>query len=204
VTPGQFNSTVQQLIPTVDTSILNTVWKLYPSPNSNNSTSIASLNLTNFNDPSVLEFLENEVVSALYVPDNGTQYYTNQYERLRLAVTEGTITCNTVSLAFAKSNASYNYQFAMFPGLHGQDVYSTFHVPGSGTSTNVQNVTVANILQQYLINFAITGNPNGPSLPNFPQYGNATNVLQLNNTISVIPDGYATNRCAFWSEALFY
>lgn len=100
----------------------------------------------------------------------------------------------------AFKNQTYQYEFAMPPGIHGSDISSTFYNGGDG----VPSVPVALDLQRYITNFALTGNPNSPQAPYFPQYGQNNSVLILNTTIYTAVDADANARCNWWQKALYY
>lgn len=60
-------------------------------------------------------------------------------------------------------------------------------------------------LQEYITSFAASGVPGGPSLPQFPLYGNDSRILNLNATsITEITDPIAKERCLWWQKALYY
>lgn len=103
--------------------------------------------------------------------------------------------------------------------MHGVDILSTFY---QGQGTNLSQAIyapVANALQTYITNFAMTGDPNTPSLssasgpiPNFPVQGNNATEMLLNYTITsptsvvadigITRDDTVNNRCAFWQKGL--
>jgi carboxylesterase type B len=60
-------------------------------------------------------------------------------------------------------------------------------------------------MQEYITQFAKTGNPNIRGLPYFPMYGSNATVLALGpRTISPMRDPAASARCAWWQKGLFY
>jgi carboxylesterase type B len=87
------------------------------------------------------------------------------------------------------------------PALHGQDIAYTFF---NGPSNSVLSDLVAIALQEYITSFAIDGKPNGPALPMFPVYSNATEIIDLNvMNISTTMDPIANQRCNWWQKALY-
>ena len=67
------------------------------------------------------------------------------------------------------------------------------------------NDTTALALQDYITSFVINGVPGGPGIPQFPLYGNDSEVLNLNLTrISDLKDPSANARCAWWQKGLVY
>ena len=171
------------------------------------------------NAPAVTDTVLNYIVTTLYpAVYDGTYPWTSPIERTIQFVTEQIFTCNTNYLARAYNNQTYNYEFAVRPAVHGIDIYSTFY-QGQGTNLSLSIFApVANAMQTYITNFAMTGNPNTPSLisasgalPNFPMQGSNATEMRLNYTIGtagVVPDiGVATDptvnpRCAFWQKGL--
>jgi len=107
----------------------------------------------------------------------------------------------TTLLALSEKNA-YSYRFSVPPALHGDDIVYTFY---EGPATAVQNDTLALIMQDYITNFVINGDPNGPNLTTFPAYGTTQKVLDLNlTTIGVLDDNLANERCYWWQKALYF
>lgn len=61
-------------------------------------------------------------------------------------------------------------------------------------------------MQAYITEFAVTGNPNGrQGVPEFPVYGEESNLLDLNVTgIKVVTDDTDNERCNWWQKALYF
>ena len=153
--------------------------------------------------PNVTHYIEN----VLYPPAPGRPGtigltgYSDETGRLDLAISESSFTCNTFYLDKAFQNQTYAYQFSVPPGLHGQDVQYTFF---NGPNPAVTSGSIAIALQEYITSFAIKGVPSGPSLPRFPLYTNATDIIDLNATsITTILDPIANQRCNWWQQELY-
>jgi carboxylesterase type B len=111
------------------------------------------------------------------------------------------LSCNEFYLDKAFNNQTYAYQFSVPPALHGMDVAYTFF---NGPSTAVVSDPAAIALQEYITSFAINGVPSGLSLPMFPLYTNATDIIDLNATsITTIRDPIANSRCDWWQLELY-
>lgn len=131
--------------------------------------------------------------STIYPPARSVSDlpYNDDLERAALMTSEVLVTCNTYLLSLAYQNATYNYLFDVFPGLHGDDLHYTFGPDPSTRSPEVQLT-----IQSYIGQFSQTGDPNGNGLPQFKRYGGGSEVLRLS------PDGYngildpaASKRC---------
>lgn len=165
---------------------------------------------------SVIDYIVKDLYPAVY---DGTYPWTSPVDRTIRLVTEQIFTCNTNYLARAYGNQTHNYQFAVYPALHGEDVPSTFYV-GEGTNlTQAIVAPVAEAMQTYFTNFAMTGDPNSPSLtslggqlPYFPEQGDNATQMVFNYTLSaqgVQPligvgiDPTVNERCAWWQKGLY-
>ncbi|KAI9770428.1 MAG: hypothetical protein M1840_003314 [Geoglossum simile] len=150
--------------------------------------------------PSVINF----ILTTLYPPVfDGSFGYTNPTERLLVAISEFAFTCNANFFDRAL-NQTYAYMFSVPPALHGQDVPYTFYNGDGKPTEEVVNATVAYVLQKYITNFAKTGVPDGPGVPQFPSYGDNSTVISLNaTTISETRDPVSNARCEWWQKALY-
>ena len=61
---------------------------------------------------------------------------------------------------------------------------------------------LSGLMQGYVINFAKTGDPNGPGLPAWPQYRPDSKTIVVFDSTGAItePAGVYDDRCAFWDE----
>jgi len=88
------------------------------------------------------------------------------------------------------------------PSIHGQDIPYTYY---DGPSTSVENDTLAVHMQDYFTNFVIAGNPNGPGLLSFPEYGAESTLLNFNlSSISLTKDILSDTRCLWWQKGLYF
>lgn len=144
-------------------------------------------------------------------------------DRTITLITESIFTCNTNYLARAYRNQTYNYEFPVPPALHGSDIYSTFYQKGQSSNlSQALYAPVANTLQTYIVNFAMTGNPNLASLDlmqnvssgidSFLVEGSNAQEMRLNYTkmatdvlpdIGMTSDPTANARCEWWQKGLY-
>ena len=109
-------------------------------------------------------------------------------------------------------NPTYEYEFNhAIPGqqnaVHSADlpyVFGYFPKSGniSGKFTELDK-QIADLMQTYWTNFAKTGNPNGPGLPNWPQQDDTGTYIQIQQDGSVqTASGLRTAQCAVYREWL--
>ncbi|KAI0179714.1 alpha/beta-hydrolase [Hypoxylon sp. FL1284] len=118
----------------------------------------------------------------LYPDVDGAPYpWTTPRERAARLASDLEFVCTTRFLALARGNASFNYIFAYPPGWHAEDVpYAFFDGDTSTLDFGLPvNATLAHQLQDYLVAFAETGDPNRGGVVSFPVYGPEARVLQL-------------------------
>ncbi|KAK5416958.1 hypothetical protein LTR06_002945 [Exophiala xenobiotica] len=153
--------------------------------------------------PGITQTATNHVLNTLYPATyNGSYPYSSPLERAFLMVQEVIFACNTDYVNKAFGNQTFAYEFQVPPGFHGQDIAYTYYNYQGSSATVI--APLAEELQGYLVNFAKTGNPNGPGLPYFPIYGSNSSINALNATsIKQQRDDVANERCAWWGKGLF-
>ena len=93
---------------------------------------------------------------------------------------------------------------------HGLELFYVFNnwenaTLGSGKLFTAQDDSLQNNMLKYWVNFANTGNPNGNSLPNWPEYNDSTDCyMEINATSDGTKSGVRTEKCNFWDEASGY
>lgn len=155
--------------------------------------------------PNIVPSAADYITNALYPPIfDGSQGYSNQFERQWTVFADMVFDCNTVFLAQAFDNKTYAYEFSVPPGLHTQDLTFTFAF-GSKTRAPI-NATVASAMQEYIASFAVNGEPSAPAagLPRVPQYGLNRTLLNLTDGgLTIRKDSINDQRCAWWQKSLF-
>ncbi|KAI5249165.1 carboxylesterase family protein-like protein [Aureobasidium subglaciale] len=188
---------------------------LFTSPFINNNSALNEFLTMGFPALSYMPETLKYITETLYPPifdGSQAQNYTNQIGRVEAILSEAVFTCNAVWLNKAYNNETHAYLFNVPPSLHGQDIaYTYYNGNGSatagtgGTSLGVQNAPVALATQEYITEFAKTGNPNVRGAPFFPMYGSNATVQALGpRTIAPMRDPAASARCAWWQKGLFY
>lgn len=148
---------------------------------------------------------------------DGSYGYTSQFERGLITFQELFFTCNSPMLSWGLQNRTYNYIFAVPPGVHAQDVPYTFY---NGPETSVGGITpppttpaeiaVAGILQSWIATFVTRGTPRAGGVQSFEPYGSTANVLALgvnatSNTTDIsrgVDPAFLPGRCAWLSEVI--
>lgn len=134
--------------------------------------------------------------------------YASEFLRAVQIASDSAFSCSTRYLALAKGNDTYNYLFAYPPGYHGEDTSYTFFNGDTSTLDNGYPVDpeLAYALQDYIVGFAITGDPNdspaGAALE-FPKYGSNATVLEFAyEGLNTTHDDMDNARCTWWQLAL--
>ncbi|KAI1260291.1 carboxylesterase [Xylariaceae sp. FL1019] len=148
-----------------------------------------------------------EILTDVYPDVSPTTPWQTEFARAVQLVSEAFFTCTTAYLAEAKGNATYNYLFAYPPGYHGEDLPYTFF---NGDTTTLDdglpvNADLANALQEYIVAFTRTGNPNDNSagLPVFPRYGDDSTVIEFSTAgVTTSVDDVRNSRCEWWQQAI--
>jgi carboxylesterase type B len=131
--------------------------------------------------------------------------YNNTHGRQVLLASESVYTCLTYYFNSALKGRSYTYLFSVPPALHGQELYYVFYnEQATDLFHRPINVTLAHIVQDYWINFARTGSPNGEGLPHFAQWGNDSIVQGLSLAgVGPTPDTTDNARCRWWQLGFY-
>ncbi|MBL7936223.1 MAG: carboxylesterase family protein, partial [Bacteroidia bacterium] len=99
-------------------------------------------------------------------------------------------------------------QLAAFGSYHGMELFYVFNnwenaTLGSGPLFKAQDDSVQNVMLDYWVNFANTGNPNVSGLPNWPQYQNPTDCyLEIKATPNGNQCGLRTAQSNLWDNAV--
>ena len=91
----------------------------------------------------------------------------------------------------------YHFELAALPSkfhpgtfaFHSDDIEYVFGTLDTrpGWTIRPEDRTLSDQMMGYWTNFAKTGNPNGPGLPNWPEYGSDNAIIHLNNPITSGP-----------------
>jgi carboxylesterase type B len=144
-----------------------------------------------------------------YDPATSKSLVVNGYDsplgRQALISSDSIITCLIHHVNNAFKGRTYSYLFSTPPGLHGQELYYVFY---NEQSTDVFfrpiNVTLAHIMQDYWLNFAQFGDPNGEGLPHFAKWGDDKSVQGLSLAdVGPTQDDTDNERCRWWQLSLY-
>ncbi|KAH0429721.1 acetylcholinesterase [Colletotrichum camelliae] len=156
--------------------------------------------------------MEQEVYPPIF---DGSRGYTDNFERAYQGFGEFCFTCNQPFTSRGLGNATYNYQFAASPGVHGQDLGFTFYrgeaIDPAGAPfppTTDVDIAVSRILQSWIASFVTTGVPTAPNVTGFEPYGAEGNLLVLseaNNSTHVargVDPTLARGRCEWLAKRI--
>ncbi|KAH6677698.1 Carboxylesterase [Halenospora varia] len=160
---------------------------------------------------SVLSYIATDLYPPVF---DGSKNYTDQVGRTALTISESMFVCNTIALNQAKDGQTFAYLFAEPPGLHGADIGFTFYDPlqpdkrTSLVSSGAANVTVTDLIQDWVTSYAVDGIPRTSVLggPNLEISGLGSSLMNISSS-GVKPTAEAQgilDRCAFWQLALQY
>ena len=137
---------------------------------------------------------------------DGTYGYTTQFGRAASLVYDVVYACNTRFLGTAFGEHAHNYRFQYPPATHGQDVSYTFYNgdPNFPDPTLPVNAALAEIMQDYFVQFAIHRDPNNATLPHWPSYAKGSSILTFGaNGVGTSVDDVSKTRCDYWQSAPF-
>lgn len=136
--------------------------------------------------------------------------YNDTISRLAILIADLHINCNVYALLKAFNfSKSYAYLFHEGPCIHGEETPYTFYnycPTKDAYGFGVVNGTVARTLQDWIVNFVATGNPNGQGTAYISTYGeNRTMGLLSNEGLGLeITDPAGRARCEYWEKELSY
>ncbi|KAJ5308604.1 hypothetical protein N7508_003983 [Penicillium antarcticum] len=183
---------------------------LFTSPASVNSSGLAEQlkQLSTSIPANVTQSITEDLYPAVY---NGSYGYTDSVGRTALVISDLIFQCNTDYFNRAYDKQTYAYEFAIPPGVHGQDVGYTFYNNNSnangalGALGAIANVTVALAMQDFFTSFAQHGVPKSHLAPPFRRHGERATLMVLgNHTIQPMRDPTSNPRCKFWQTAPYY
>ncbi|KAJ4262895.1 hypothetical protein NW762_006508 [Fusarium torreyae] len=158
--------------------------------------------------PSITDASSEYIRNTLYSPIfDGSQGYTNNFERAYLLFQEFAFTCNQPFTSNGLNGTTNNYQFVIPPGIHSQDLGFTFYrgapIDPSGAPfppSSATNVAAAKLLQTWIASFVTGGKPTTPRTIPFEAYGSEGNLIVLgerSNLTHVVP-----GRCTWLAESI--
>jgi len=149
--------------------------------------------------PSIVDYITNTLYPYIF----NTSLYADPWQLRDLSSAEVSFTCNTRFLASEFSNRTWAYRFSIPPAVHGQDVAWTYY--NSSLPSPQIDPGIAAMMQAYITEFAVSGNPNRKGLPEFPVYGSKATLLDFNVTgVALVGDDTDNERCAWWQKALYF
>ncbi|KAI8309697.1 Carboxylesterase [Colletotrichum sp. SAR11_59] len=154
--------------------------------------------------PSFNASLVEHIAEIVYPPVfDGTQPYVDDLGRGTVLMAETRIVCNTLFLRRAFGNESLAYIFGVPPSLHGDDLKYTFYNGAYGAQMNSRslNVTIAEVLQDYIASYAISGKPatDVSGVGVFPKVGSKSTAWTLDVAgVQSTVDGAVNDRCSWW------
>ncbi|KAI1339711.1 carboxylesterase [Xylariaceae sp. FL0016] len=153
------------------------------------------------NFPEASEATVNTMLTDIW-PDvlDGTYPWTTEFARAVQIGTEVSFSCITGYLGVAFGNVTHNYIFGVGTGYHAADLSYTFY---NGDTSSVISAELAEEHQDYIVQFARTGNPNEDGLPEFPEYGDESTVLELTDSgFNTTIDAVRNYRCDWIQQAM--
>lgn len=128
---------------------------------------------------------------------------TSDLGRGTLLMAETRIVCNTLFLRRAFGNESLAYIFGVPPSLHGDDLKYTFYNGAYGAQMDSRslNVTIAEVLQDYIASYAISGKPatDVSGVGVFPKVGSKSTAWTLDVAgVQSAVDGAVNDICSWW------
>lgn len=161
-------------------------------------------------------------IKEMYPPVREDENTTarDRIQRLSNALGAAAVSCNTYYLDTAFGNETYSYMFSLYPGFHSEGL-PYIHWPSAPAPGIFVFQQLAWIFQQYLVNFAIYGNPNGLAPPTyvetlvgFEKYSSNKSQIDMNliknenigyrPLVKVQIDPLIEEDCLWWQQAHYY
>ncbi|KAF5512137.1 Carboxylesterase patB [Colletotrichum aenigma] len=148
--------------------------------------------------------LVEHIAEVVYPPVfDGTQPYVDDLGRGTLLMAETRIVCNTLFPRRAFGSASLAYIFAVPSSLHGDDLKYTFYNGAYGAQMDSRslNLTIAQVLQDYIASYAISGKPatDVSGVGVFPKVGSKSTAWALDVAgVQSAVDGAVNDICSWW------
>ncbi|KAK9447757.1 Carboxylesterase [Limtongia smithiae] len=149
------------------------------------------------------------------------EHYSSAFRRVAAVISEWVVSCNLrfLNASYAKS---FFYRFSVPPGIHSVDLIYTFwggtqSILGKLAEKEFPRMKLSSVadrakqFQEYLVGFAITGDPNACSSSGvvFPRADDAASdgdiaILEVElggfRRTTLAEEGPTESRCAFWME----
>lgn len=155
--------------------------------------------------PSLPQSKINTLASQIYPPDfSGTQPYSSHADRARVAVGEAFMDCVSFGVNVAYKNTSRSYVFAIWPGIHAQDLDYTFYNGQTMSGLGIPVVrSVAERMQRWFVDWVVRGDAVGSAARDVPVYTAEARVVNITGEgYPIVRDPAANERCRFWLEGL--
>ena len=104
--------------------------------------------------------------------------------------------------AFHASEIGYIFGNRMFAGTNTADEPSEFGSDTPGGAWTDADQVVMDMMQQYWLNFAKSGDPNGPGLPNWPKYDSKSDQLLEIKEKSTVVSKHKTKKLDEWDALM--
>ncbi|CAO2610494.1 Liver carboxylesterase 1 [Lemmus lemmus] len=105
----------------------------------------------------------------------------------------------------------YMYEFQYHPSFssdlkpemvmedHGDELFSVFGAPFTKGGASSEEINMSNMVMKFWDNFARNGNPNGKTLPTWPEYNKKEGSLKIGATTQAA-QGLKDKEVAFWTK----
>ncbi|KAF2675390.1 alpha/beta-hydrolase [Microthyrium microscopicum] len=154
------------------------------------------------------EYIENTLYPAVFNNLTGLGY-NDTTSRLATLIADYTLNCNVRAVLEAFNvNKTHGYLFTEGAALHSEETPYMFYSASPTVDEwkiGVVNGTVAQTLQNWILNFGATGNPNGEGSPSIPTYGPdfTMGVLSQKGVGNPVKDPAGKERCEFWQSGAY-